>query len=408
MTGWPSVLVVHNQFQHLGGEDFSAYAEIELMRAHDAQVTTLLRDSNDVPRIRQVKRQPWSLVFNRETYDEVRRIVRAHQVEIVHCHNLLPLLSTSVYWAACAEGAAIVQTVHDFRMGCLQGQLLRNGRPCEQCAPGHHAPGVAFACYRHSRVESVALGVAQTVNYVRGAWSQPTLFIAPSDFVRQRLLGWGFPHDRILVKPHFVSTDPGTVIGDRPYSLYVGRLSTEKGLDQLLDVWTAADGPLLLAGDGPLRDHLERRILDASHADIRVLGHQSPAELSHLFGQARLLVLPSLTYETFGRVLIEAYAHAVPVLATRLGATPEIVEDGVTGLLVDPHRPGELRARLDELNARPTRLRGMGVAARRAYERRYSADVNADLLRGAYAHALALRGAARHPEPTEGERVGVA
>ncbi|MBV9174153.1 MAG: glycosyltransferase family 4 protein [Chloroflexi bacterium] len=388
---WPRVLVVHNQFQHLGGEDFTAYAEVELMRKRGAHVQLLVYDSNDPERLRRVKRRPDDLVFNRAAYRDVRRIVQRDQIDLVHCHNLWPMIGPSAYWAAMHEGATLVQTVHDFRMGCLQGQLLRRGEICERCRPGWHLDGIRFGCYRGSHVQSVALGVAQTINAMRGVWSLPTLYIAPSRFVHAKLRSWGVSDERIVVKPHFVAEDPGFSYGERDVAVYVGRLSQEKGLQAVIDAWHPDWMPLLIVGDGPLRAQLEQHICQAQKANVRLVGRKTPAEVAALLRRACFLVLPSITYETFGRVLVEAYAHGVPVLASRLGATSEIVEEGRTGLLFNPHDACDLRAKLAHVAVRPEQSAPMRWPARMAFEQWYSAAANAEGLLSAYQRARRMQ-----------------
>jgi glycosyltransferase involved in cell wall biosynthesis len=386
---WPRVLVVHNQFQHLGGEDFTAYAEVELMRTSGAQVQLLVYDSNDPQRVRHLKHRPDELVFNRGAYRDVRRIIQNEKIELVHCHNLWPMIGPSAYWAARDEGVALVQTAHDFRMGCLQGQLLRHGQICERCRPGWHVNGIRFGCYRGSRVQSVALGLAQTINAMRRAWSLPTLYIAPSRFVHAKLRGWGISGERIVVKPHFVTQDPGFSEAERDVAVYVGRLSNEKGLQLVVDAWKPAWVPFVIVGDGPLREQLAEQVRDKPN--VLLAGRKTPAEVAALLRRACFLILPSITHETFGRVLIEAYAHGVPVLASRLGAAPEIVDHGRTGFLFDPRDARDLRTRLAEMAISPDQSASMRRPAREAFERWYSPAANGVALLGAYQDALRLQ-----------------
>jgi glycosyltransferase involved in cell wall biosynthesis len=388
------VLVVHNQFQHLGGQDLTAYAEVELMRAEGAEVHVFIADSSDPARVRRVTRRPDDLVFSRRTYHEVRQLIRRHAIQLVHCHNVWPMIGPAAYWAARDEGVALVQTVHDFRAGCLQGALLRQGQICERCRPGWHLPGMIGACYRGSHVQSLALGIAQTINAVRGAWRLPTLFIAPSRFVQGKLRAWGVPEDRIVVKPHFVPEDPGFSCAERDLAVYVGRLSPEKGLQALIEAWEPRGIPLVIIGDGPLRAELEAQVRRERKTNIQLVGQQSQSAIATFLRRACFLVLPTLTYETFGRVLIEAYAHGVPVFASRLGAPVEIVEEGRTGLLFDPHDARDLRAKLAQLALRPEQSALLRRPAREAFERHYSSAANATLLLGAYQRALRLAGAA--------------
>lgn len=382
-----AVLVVHNRYQHPGGEDTVVDTEIALLRSVGLEVVTMFAESANAAAMGRVKSRPDRLVFNREAHTAARALIRARRVDLVHCHNLVPLLSTSIYTAAAAEGIPVVQTVHNYRMGCLNGLYLRDSAICEQCRPGWHLPGMALGCYRGSRPQSVAFGATQTINAWRGAWRQPTRYITPGEFLRDRLVAWGIPGEKVIVKPHFAPDDPGVREQERPYALFVGRLSTEKGLDLLLDAWHAERLPLVIAGDGPLRPHLERRVLAERKANVRFAGQQDRDGVHALLDRARFLVMPSVWYETFGLVIIEAYAHGVPVIATALGAMADVVDDNVTGMLFPLNDRAGLGDKLTAMEAPSERYAMMRAAARRAYMERYSAAANVVQLRAIYREA---------------------
>lgn len=387
----PRILIVHNAYQQRGGEDIVVQAEIDLLRSLGATVKTMVYDSQDTERLRALEKHPGQLIFNHGVYDEVRSLIRRHQIQIVHCHNLFPLLSTSVYVAAFKEEVPVVQTIHNYRMACLNGLHQREGRICERCSPGHHTPGMAHGCYRGSRLQSLAFGMAQTINYWRGAWEQPTLYVVPSPFVREKLIGWNVPPEKITVKPHFVPNDPGCRSAPGLYALFVGRLSEEKGLDLLIDIWDAQRLPLVIVGDGPLRARLEQRVRQAGLTNVYFTGRQERTGVNIFMQNAQVLLMPSTWYESFGMVLIEAYAHGVPVIATRIGAIENIVRDGETGALFRLNDPADLSAKLAALEQNPTLVTALSMAARREYEQRYSAAVIGEQLRGIYAHALSAK-----------------
>jgi glycosyltransferase involved in cell wall biosynthesis len=391
----PTVLVVHNQYRHRGGEDVVVHAEIDLLRSIGATVETFIYDSRDSMQMRRLKSRPDRLIFNQDVYKQIRRLIRRQNIEIVHCHNLVPLLSTSVYSAAAADGVPVVQTVHNYRIGCLNGLHLREGRICEQCRPGQYAAGIAFGCYRESRAQSLAFGLTQMINYWRGAWHQPTIYIALGRFLREKLMSWGIPAEKIVVKPHFVPYDPGPPVAVRQHALFVGRISVEKGLDLLLDVWSPDSIPLVIAGDGPSRARLEQRALREQKSNVRFVGHQDQNGISQLMKHAQFLVMPSVWYETFGLVLIEAYAHGVPVIATNMGAMADVVRHGVTGLLFGINDRTDLAAKIADLEHDPIKAAAMSAAARREYETLYTAETNADLLSALYARAIELSGSFR-------------
>lgn len=384
----PPLLVVHNKYRWLGGEDVEVQAEVDLLRSLGGDIATMIYESEDRSKLDRLRRRPYELVYNRAARDHARALIRRHGLRLVHCHNLVPLLSPSIYAAAAAEGVPVVQSLHNFRLGCLNGLHLRHGQICELCRPGHHLPGMAFGCYRGSRVESVAFGLAQTTNHWVGAWKRPTVYAVPTPFLREKLIKWGINGDTIVVKPYFVPHDPVPRPSSGKHALFIGRLAEEKGLDLLLDVWTPDRLPLVIAGEGPLRAHLEQRVNLEGKANVRFAGFQDSSGIHLLLSEARFLVMPSVWFETLGLVLIEAYAHGVPVIATRLGAMADVVLDGVTGLLFALRDRSDLGEKLTMLENDAALREKLSTAARREYERRYSREVQAESLRALYAQAL--------------------
>jgi glycosyltransferase involved in cell wall biosynthesis len=223
-----------------------------------------------------------------------------------------------------------------------------------------------------------------------GTWSRAVdLYFTPSAFARRKFIEAGLAPARVAVKPNFIDPDPGPGTGRGGHALFVGRLSPEKGVDTLLAAWRRLDLPLPLAvvGDGPLGE----RVGEACRRDPRVewLGWRAPEEVLRLAGEAACLIVPSTWYETFGRTVIEAYARGTPVLASRLGALAELVEEGRTGLLFTPGDPADLADKVRRLLADPARLALLRRAARAEYETKYTADVNYRLLLALYERALA-------------------
>ena len=383
----PSVLVVHNKYRRIGGEDTVVENEIGLLTTLGGSVETMIYDSLDDAKISHLMRWPLRVVFNQQTYDEMRALIRRHKTQVVHCHNLFPLLSTSIYRAARAEGVPVIQTVHNYRMGCLNGLHLRDNVICEQCRPGHHLDGIIHGCYRQSRVQSVAFGFTQAINYWSRMWDQPTLYIAPTQFLKEKLQAWGIPEQKIVVKPHFVWPDPGRNTLPGEYALFVGRLAPEKGLDLLLDVWHRDRLPLRIVGDGPLRPHLEQRVHKEGRTNVSFAGYQDRRGVDQFLRNARFLVMPSIWFEIFGLVVIEAYAHGVPVIAPRLGAMADVVQDGTSGLLFQVNNREDLAVALSRLETQPHELAALRDGARKAFESSFSARSNAQQLRSIYLQA---------------------
>lgn len=324
------VLVLHSRYLSgsVSGENRVVEDEVALLRDAGHFVELLSPEPQTDSRSAAV-RTGLQAISNRAAAGAVAAAVRELRPDVVHCHNLFPTLSPSVLPVA-ARHARLVMTLHNFRFLCLPATFLRDGRPCEDCLGKLPWRGVARRCYRGSLAASGALAASLAFDRVRGGLDRVDRFLAVSDFVRRRYLAAGFAPERVRVKANF-SWDTGTRVGAGKYFLYLGRLTAEKGIDVLVRDWSHRVGTLVVAGDGPLRDQLQR---DAP-AGVEFRGEVMPDEVPSLLRDARALCVPSIWYEGGPRSIIEAFGVGVPVVASRIGGLPELVRDGKNGLLVE-------------------------------------------------------------------------
>ncbi|MFI1715886.1 glycosyltransferase involved in cell wall biosynthesis [Streptomyces sp. PanSC19] len=393
------VLVVHNRYSSAqpSGENRVVDEEVALLRAAGHRVDLFERRSDDIAGRSLLGKAavPLLVPWNPAVRTELAARLRADRPDVVHVHNVFPLLSPAVL-AACADaGVPVVATLHNYTQVCPPGTLHRDGRPCTECVGSATAlPAVRHGCYRDSRLATVPLAVSLSVNRRRW-WSGVERFFCISAAQRDLLVQSGMPAERLAVKHNFVP-DPGACrTGTGEHLLFLGRLAEPKGVRLLMAAWDelAADGgagvPLVLAGAGPL----EREVAAWADGrdDVRYVGLYDPEECRRAVERSVAVVAPSLARETFGLVVAEAMAAGVPAVAAGHGAFVELVDEGVTGLL---HRPGEassLADRLRRITAAPARNREMGLAARRRYEQRFSPAVGLERLLEEYRTAIAVR-----------------
>jgi glycosyltransferase involved in cell wall biosynthesis len=389
------VMLCHNHYQQPGGEDQSFAAEAALLeaRGHDVLRYTL---HNDAIRDMATWRVAAKTFYNRDVASELRTMMRGFRPDVVHCTNTFPLISPAVYYAARDAGAAVVQSLRNYRQLCPSALLMRDGKVCEDCVGKAFAwPGVIHGCYRESRLASAVVAGMTTWHSLVGTWRQRVdLYFTLTQFARQKFIQAGWPADRIAVKPNFIAPDPGPGEGQGGYAIFVGRLSPEKGIHTLLDAWSKLPPgmPLKILGQGPLAADVEA--FAREHQHVELLGHRALPEVLDLIGAARLLVMPSIWYETFGRTIIEAFARGTPVVASNLGAMAELVEDGVTGLRFTAGSANDLAEKVTTVWNHPL-LDAMRRACRREYELRYTADRNYEMLIDLYERAGAQREATR-------------
>jgi glycosyltransferase involved in cell wall biosynthesis len=202
-----------------------------------------------------------------------------------------------------------------------------------------------------------------------------------------KLIEGGLPADKVTIKPNFAHPDPEPGNGSGGYGLFVGRLSAEKGIDTLIEAWRnlSRSIPLKVVGDGPLAALVQAAA--TTDAALQWLGRLPSEAIFSLIGEAAFLVLPSRCYETFGRVIVEAYAKGTPVVASKLGAMAELVDDGRTGLHFNPGDPIDLAEKVRRLMANPLQLRRMRQAARREFTQKFSAGANYEALMAIYEQA---------------------
>lgn len=391
------VLMLHNHYQQPGGEDACFAAEASLLEAHGHEVDRFTLHNDTVARLDKASLAA-KTIWNGEVYRELRKRIRERRPAVMHAHNLFPLVSPSAYYAASAEGVPVVQSIHNFRLFCVNAQFFRNGRPCEDCM-GRFLPwpGIRHGCYRGSAQLSAGVAGLLATHRALGTWRRRiNVMIALSDFVRRKLIAGGIAPARIVVKPNFLRADPGAGdAGHDSYALFVGRLSPEKGVTTLIEAWARVPGALRLkiAGDGPLAAEVAART--ASDSRIELLGRRSAPEVLQLMRGAAVVVVPSECYETFGLVVIEAFAAGTPVLAARIGALAELVDDGRTGRLFAPGDPDDLATRLVTMLRDELAYRRMRAAARDEFLTHYTAAANYERLMQIY--ALARRSAASAP-----------
>jgi glycosyltransferase involved in cell wall biosynthesis len=333
-------------------------------------------------------------VWNSKSVRSFTDLIQLHKPDVVHFHNTFPLISPAAYYAAQKEGTAVVQTLHNFRLLCPGATLFREGRPCEECIEKKSLrPAIAHACYRGSRPATAAVATMLTVHRAVGTWRRKVdLYIALSEFARRKFIEGGLPASRIVVKPNFVSPDPGIGTASGKYALFVGRLSAEKGIAVLESAWKELSHiPLLVAGDGPLAGM-------KWPWGATWIGRQPHEKILTLMREARVLIFPSECYEGAPMTILEAFACGLPVIASNLGSMAEMITHQRTGLLFTPGDAADLARKVRWAFDHPDAVEGMRAAARREFEEKYTAETNYKMLIGIYEDAIERARKRRHAQ----------
>jgi glycosyltransferase involved in cell wall biosynthesis len=367
------VLQVHTRYREAGGEDRVVEAERQLLEDAGVRVRQLIFDNADLRESQSLAgdlRLATSAIWSRAAERRVRAAVVAYRPEVVHVHNTFPAASPSVYAAAAACDVPVIQTLHNYRFVCPSATAFRDGRACTDCV-GRWVPwpAVVHSCVRHSHRQSGVAAATITFHRARGTFSRGiNSYIALTSFQRHVMIEGGLPAERIRVIPNFLEPDPGEG-GERRFGvLYLGRLAEEKGIARLLLAAAEVPGAVRVAGDGPLAPSV---LAASATGNIEYLGRIGRSAVQKELQRALAMVLPSLWFECFPVVVVEAFAAGTPIIASRIGSLAELIEDGVTGLLASPQEPNELADRIRWASDHPEEMRRMGSSARQRYEMNY-------------------------------------
>jgi glycosyltransferase involved in cell wall biosynthesis len=387
------LLIVHNRYRYPGGEDEVFRREGELLRSAGHNITEYVRHNREISEHHVLKsiRVGMRTLWASDSAHDLRKIVRRENPDLVHFHNIFPLISPAAYYACQQEGIPVVQSLHNPRLICPAATLHREGTVCEECV-GRVVPwpGIVHACYHNSHLQTAVISGMLAGHRILGTWrDQVDAYIVFTEFFRRKFIQAGLPREKIFVKPHFLGADPGMkqIVGD--YALFMGRLAPLKGLRTLLEAFELLKNaiPLRIVGDGPLRAELEARKSRACLSRVSFQGWLPREQALKMMRGARFLIFPSESSEAFGLAIIEAFGSALPVIASRLESIGEVLEEGKTGLCFAPGDPDDLARKALWAWTHVKEMEEMGKAARAEYKAKYTAERNHQLLMEIYGRA---------------------
>lgn len=420
------ILLVHNYYRIPGGEDTVVANEKKMLEDHGHKVFLYVRDNKELQKFSLIQKLmlPINTVFSLKTYYEVYNIIRKYRIDVVHVHNTLNLISPSVFYAAFSCKVPVVNTLHNFRLQCPAGTFYRNHQVCEDCMKSGLSCSVRHSCYRGSRLQTMASALTIWLHRFIGTYRKIN-FICLTEFNKMKLLELNhgkrkvIDEQRVFVKPNFTPEtgdckeepvkfelsnimDNNSVpegdekqnnqikgnideLKDKKYYAFVGRVEEIKGIRLLVKAFEKNGKFLVIVGDGNDSNKINGYLCKRKISNIIMLGRQERDVVNVIMAHAKAVIVPSLWYETFGMVVIEAYACRTPVIAADFGNAGDLVEDGRTGF---QYRQGssdalnlavERMERLDQADYEQMRR-----AAYNEYLRRYSAEKNYNILNRIY------------------------
>ncbi|MGL1922385.1 MAG: glycosyltransferase family 4 protein [Hyphomicrobiales bacterium] len=390
------ILLAHNHYgsEAPSGENVVFELERTMLERRGHKIQVFERYSDDIRKkgatglIQGALSTPWNPFSARE----MRNTITDFQPDVIHAHNTFPLLSPSIFSAA--KGVGRILTLHNYRLFCPAGIPMRDGKVCTQCIDKHSVwPALKHGCYRNNRVATLPIAANVALQRMRKTWQKDIeAFIVLTDFQKDLMISAGLPENSVKVKPNFYEGSPTMIPYEKRQNrvVFIGRLSEEKGVGDLVKAWLDWGGgaPMLhLIGDGPLRSQLESQAGDTSN--IKFFGQISSQQAQQEMSEASLFILPSLCFEGFPMVLREAFALGTPSLVSDLGPLPALVAKG-EGLVFQGGNAEDLRQKVMALWPNKEKLANMALKARSAYEESYTEEVNYNKLISIYNGAIAL------------------
>lgn len=372
------LLFLHNKYLVAGGEDVSSQAEADLLRQAGHYVDYVSVDNADI-----IKKNFISLALNtfwsNSYYNKVEELIKRNSYDLIHVQNFFPQISPSVFYAAKKHGTKIVMSVRNYRLVCPNALMYVNGNICDKCVGlSVPYPAIRHKCYKNDvAATSVATGM-MTMHNIMNTWNAKIDgFITISEFVKKQLIKGGVSSDKIHVKYNFVNAPfiPQPIEIYNRY-LYVGRLSTEKGVTNMLDAFNhpkLRNYKLTIVGDGPYMSLVQNAV--ANNSNIEYLGKLSLADTYLLMSKSKALVFPSIWHEPFGRTVVESFAVGTPVIGSKLGGVTELIQDGYNGYLFDPYNIDSIVDSIIKIDL-CSEYDILRANAKKSYEERFTAEIN--------------------------------
>ncbi len=392
------VLLAHNHYRSTApsGEAQVVAAESALLQQHGHTTGEFYRFSDEIAnqRILGTIKGAFSTPWNPFAASAIRRAVDEFLPDVVHVHNTFPLLSPAIF-RAIGSRAARVLTLHNYRLFCAAAIPLRDGKICTDCIDQQSVlPALRYGCYRNSRLATVPLALSVALHRGLGTWShQVDAFIVLTEFQRDLMVEAGLPAELTHVKPNFYPGEPKISPWKerQPYVVFAGRLTPEKGVETLVHAWMewGATAPeLRIVGEGELKNRLKEMASSISGLPIRFLGHLTSTHAQEEIANSKLLVMPSECYETFGLVMLEAFASGTPVAVSDIGPLPTLVDHGKNGVVFSSGNPQSLLNVVQKSWETEGELERMATGAKDTFETLYTEKRNYKMLMDIYQQAI--------------------
>ena len=378
------ILLINKFLHHVGGTETVFFQEWEQLEAAGHEVIPFGMAHPDnieheyaefcVPQVdfaHPSLGDVWHMVWSRVAAERLAKLIEVAKPDVAHLHNIYHQLSPSIIEVLNEVRMPAFLTLHDYKLICPNYKLFTEGAPCTRCVAGSPWQAIQHKCLKNSRVASGLVALETHYHRKWASYAGISQFITPSQFLRQKMIDGGFSSEKITLLPHAIDPPHHKPPIEGDHMLFVGRLTPEKGLPVLLAAARQLrDIPFVVVGDGDMRAELVGKM----PPNVHWVGKMARADVWEKCRQARALIMPSIWYEPFGMSALEAMAMGTPVIASKIGGLPEIIQHDKTGTLVPANNMPELATAIDKLWHRPDFAQQLGKNAQTYVQKNHAPD----------------------------------
>lgn len=312
-----------------------------------------------------------NFIYSFEAKRKITKLLDDFRPDIVHLHNYYHHISPSIIQVIRNRNIPIVMTVHDYHLISPNYNMFHNGRICEITKPNKFYKAIFHKCVRESYFYST-IEVLEKYIYEFVKWEKKDIdkYIIPCDFLRDKLISTGINSSKIKLLRLFTFISANRKNKNRDYILFFGRLSSEKGLDILINAMKYLPNiSLKIIGTGLNSYVIKLKKLAKSQKNISFYGYLPSHILEKMIADSKFIIVPSVWNEISPLTIYESFASAKPVIASNIGGIPELVKDGYNGILFEPGNVDDLADKIDILWSNPALCQKMGRNAREYVEK---------------------------------------
>jgi len=341
------ILIIHNYYKFRGGEDEVVDYEKKLLIKSGFEIVEYFKDNNNIKGIFYKIKILFNLFFSFSTFFEIDKIIKDKKPDLAHIHNIYPIISPSIYFVLKKYKIPIIHTIHNFRFFCSNGFCLKNGKICIKCET-NSIKNIFNICSKEKKEYDFLLKIIIYITRLFNLFKKIDFFIVPSDFIKNKLLNIGISASKVIIKRYSIEIPDRSSYLIRKdllnYFIFVGRLSEEKGITQLVDAFKLLDPiKLIVLGDGPLKEELIIKLKNENISNVQLIGYIKGEQKQLFISKSLALIIPSIWFEIGPLTAVESLSLGVPIIVNNVGATKEFLINNYNGFLYEADKADSLR-----------------------------------------------------------------